>query len=139
MSRSDARESPGLGFNHGTEIIATEGALLLQIGTNHQQGFVGQNRMKQRLVLCKKSEPDPVCLPPRLFTVCSSRDAARPRRALRTFIRSMLLLLYQLFHMLVAFQRLDLRVAEQAVVVSVLDGFGDGWIAQDSLDLQVGL
>jgi hypothetical protein len=130
MSRSDARESPGLGFNHGTEIIATEGALLLQIGTNHQQGFVGQNRMKQRLVLCKKSEPDPVC---------SSREAARPRRALRTFIRSMLLLLYQLFHMLVAFQRLDLRVAEQAVVVSVLDGFGDGWIAQDSLDLRVGL
>ena len=41
--------------------------------------------------------------------------------------------------MLVAFQCLNLRVAEQAHVVPLLNGLDDGRIVQDSLDLRVGL
>jgi len=48
MSWSDARESPGLGFDDGTEFVATEGALLLQAGANGLQVFFGQGLVKQR-------------------------------------------------------------------------------------------
>ena len=52
-------------------------------------------------------------------------------------VRSMRLLPHQLFQVLVVFERLDLRIAEQAGVVALLNRLGDGGIAQDSLDLRV--
>lgn len=56
-----------------------------------------------------------------------------------SFVLRSLHLLQQLLQTLVAFQCLDLRVAQQAHVVAILNGLDDGRVVQDGLDLRVGL
>ena len=41
MSRTDASEASGLGFDHGAKVVAAPGALLLQVLADRGEIFIG--------------------------------------------------------------------------------------------------
>lgn len=47
MSGADAGKAPGSGFDHGPEAVTAQGALLVQVGANLLQSFIGQGFVQQ--------------------------------------------------------------------------------------------